>query len=99
MIEYALCNLAPGSLWVIHNNSYEGIEWLSTDITKPTKEQVDAEVARLQAEYDNKQYQRDRALEYPSLPEQLDMLYHDKINNTNVWLETIQAVKDKYPKS
>lgn len=44
-------------------------------------------------------YQRDRASEYPSLADQLDMLYHDKINNTNTWLDAIQAVKNKYPKS
>lgn len=53
----------------------------------------------VEASVNANQYKQQRALEYPSLPEQLDMLYHDKINNTNIWLETIQAVKDKYPKS
>lgn len=43
-------------------------------------------------------YADKRRLEYPSLPEQLDMIYWDKINNTNVWVSTISAVKAKYPK-
>lgn len=50
------------------------------------------------AEYNAKQYQRDRAKEYPSIQEQLDLQYWDKINNTNKWEEAINAVKTKYPK-
>jgi hypothetical protein len=36
--------------------------------------------------------------EYPSIQEQLDLQYWDKINNTNKWEEAINAVKIKYPK-
>lgn len=39
-----------------------------------------------------------RAAEYPSIAEQMDMQYWDGINGTDVWRNTIQAVKDKYPK-
>ena len=39
-----------------------------------------------------------RAMDYPSLAEQLDMQYWDKINGTTTWADAIQAVKDKYPK-
>jgi hypothetical protein len=35
---------------------------------------------------------------YPSINEQLDMLYHDKVNGTNTWKEKIQEVKDAFPK-
>jgi hypothetical protein len=44
-------------------------------------------------------YQRDRAAEYPSLQEQLDMQYWDKINNTTNWQDAINTVKTKYSKS
>jgi hypothetical protein len=37
--------------------------------------------------------------EYPSREEQLDMMYWDKVNGTTVWEDTIQAIKDKYPKT
>lgn len=31
---------------------------------------------------------------YPSIQEQLDMIYHDKINNTTIWTDTITAIKN-----
>ena len=40
-----------------------------------------------------------RQQEYPSREEQLDMMYSDKVNGTTVWEDTIQAIKDKYPKT
>jgi len=45
------------------------------------------------------EYERNRMQEYPSITDQLDMLYHDKVNGTSTWQDAIQAVKDKYPKS
>jgi len=42
-----------------------------------------------------KQYQKDRAAEYPSIGDQLDSLFHSGIDG---WKTTIQAVKNKYPK-
>tara|TARA_R110001592_G_scaffold313550_1_gene588989 strand:+ start:539 stop:820 length:282 start_codon:yes stop_codon:yes gene_type:complete len=56
---------------------------------------VNAEVTRLQAAYDAKAYQRDRAVAYPSMADQLDDIYH---NGVDEWKKTIKAVKDKYPK-
>lgn len=35
---------------------------------------------------------------YPSIEEQLDMLYKDKINGTDSWSTAITAVKTQYPK-
>ena len=40
-----------------------------------------------------------RQQEYPSREEQLDMMYWDRVNGTNIWEETIQSIKDKYPKT
>lgn len=52
----------------------------------------------VQVEIDNVAYIDRRAKEYKSIQEQLDMLYWDKVNNTNLWQEHINAVKTKYPK-
>ena len=60
--------------------------------------QREEKMAVLKAEWDAAQYARTRATAYPSLAEQLDMQYHDKINGTTTWADAIQAVKDKYPK-
>lgn len=43
-------------------------------------------------------YAEKREREYPSIPDQLDMQYHDTVNNTTTWKDAIKAIKDKYPK-
>lgn len=68
--------------------------------TKPIPaNQILAKQKELQAEYEAKQYQRDRQKEYPSIPDQLDMLYWDKVNGTENWLNSIESVKSKFPKA
>jgi hypothetical protein len=42
--------------------------------------------------------QEKRALAYPNIQEQLDMIYWDRVNGTDTWIETISAIKNKYPK-
>jgi hypothetical protein len=55
-------------------------------------------VIRLQAEYDANEYQRQRATVYPSIQEQLDMQYWDKVNGTTTWQDAIAKVKTDIPK-
>ena len=59
---------------------------------------IEAKIAELQAEYDANQYQRDRATAYPSIQEQLDMQYWDKVNGTTNWEDAIAKVKTDTPK-
>jgi hypothetical protein len=92
MIDKALLSLRPGAQWVLRG---ETLEWLDTEQTKPTEAEITAEVARLQAEYDNNEYQRQRAQAYPSIADQLDTIYHEGID---AWKATIAAVKQEYPK-
>ena len=40
-------------------------------------------------------YKSKRAAEYPSIPDQLDDIYH---NGIDAWKATIKVTKDKYPK-
>ena len=54
-----------------------------------------AKQKELQTVYDNLEYQRKRAAEYPSIADQLDDLYHNGIDG---WKTTIKTIKDKYPK-
>lgn len=97
----ALSNLRPGAKFAIVDGSYDKIEWLDENQTIPTKAEFDAEVARLEQEIINKQYQRDRATAYPNITDQLDMLYHDikaGTLDTGAWIQAIEAVKTEYPK-
>ena len=45
-----------------------------------TWSKVDTEIKRLQTEYDNNDYQRNRKAEYPSIADQLDDIYHNGID-------------------
>jgi len=66
--------------------------------TPPTDAAIDAELKRMQAEYDANKYQRDRASVYPSIQEQLDMQYWDAVNGTKKWQEAVAKVKTENPK-
>ena len=73
------------------------IEWKNGTTPIPANE-ILAKQQELIAEYNAKQYQRDRAKDYPSIQEQLDMQYWDKVNNTNNWQTKVNEIKVKYPK-
>ena len=57
---------------------------------------VEINMTLVNAWVDPEAYKYKRAAEYPSIVDQLDKIFHDGIDE---WKETIQAVKDKYPKS
>jgi len=64
---------------------------------------MEEEHKKYQAEYDAKQYQRDRV--YPSIGDQLDMLWHSIDQDPALkskyfsFYEAIKAVKVKHPKN
>ena len=64
--------------------------------TPPTEKAVTDKLAELEADYDAKEYQRDRI--YPEVTDQLDMIYWDKKNSTDLWKEAIDKVKSDNPK-
>ena len=64
------------------------IEWHDGNPTNITKDQIKAKI-------NETAYMDKRALEYPSIVDQLDDIYHNGIEG---WKNTIKAVKDKYPK-
>lgn len=102
LIADALLSLCPGAEWSISDNEYTKIVWHSTDIEQPTEQEISQEIARLQLDYENKQYQRERASNYPDIKEQLDMIWHaidsgELDRNSNFYL-ALKSVKDSYPK-
>ena len=56
---------------------------------------VDTARVTLDAEYQALDYARKRAAEYPSVVDQLDLIYHSGID---AWKAKIKETKDKYPK-
>ena len=84
--------------FIIKDTTIEGIEW-HNGTTPISKANIEAKMVEVQAEYDANQYQRDRATAYPSIQEQLDMQYWDKVNGTTNWEDAIAKVKSDNPKS
>jgi len=94
----AIFSLRPNAQWILRG---EDLEWRDTVQTKPTEEELQAEIVRLQAVYDANEYQRRRAAEYPPFADLADALYHQsKGDETKLtaYLAKCEAVKTKYPK-
>tara|TARA_R110000787_G_scaffold165382_1_gene278544 strand:- start:305 stop:604 length:300 start_codon:yes stop_codon:yes gene_type:complete len=79
----------------IEDNDITKIIWHDENPTNITNAQILAKQIELQTDYDAKQYQRDRAKEYPLMADQLDDIFHNGIDS---WKASIQIIKDKYPK-
>ena len=94
-ISDALQVLRPGAEWAIDNNSYAQLNWLDTEQTKPTEEEVVQKIAELTYQKEVEVYKEQRAAEYPSYADQFDKIFREGVD---AWKADIQAIKDKYPK-
>jgi hypothetical protein len=102
-IVEAIQKINPNAQVVIRGNDINTceIEWHNGTTPIPVAD-IEAKMTELQAEYDAKQYQRDRV--YPSIGDQLDMLWHTMDKNTELqhkfydFYQTIKKVKVAHPK-
>jgi len=85
--------LIPDAKLYVEDNSWDKIHW-DDERNQPMRSEIEAKLTELQADYDAKQYQRDRAVAYDPIPEQLDQIFHDM----DKWKARIKSVKDKFPK-
>jgi hypothetical protein len=92
-ISDAIYALYPDSSYSISNEDYSTLNWKSESL-KPTLQELETKRDQMQADYDAKQYQRDRAVAYDPIPDQLDQIYWDM----DGWKARIKSVKDKHPK-
>ncbi len=63
--------------------------------TPASQSDIDAKYAEMTKAWNDSEYQRDRATQYPSSQDQLDMLYHQGIDG---WKAEIKKVKDAHLK-
>jgi hypothetical protein len=102
MITEAILKINPNAEFTINADDINQITWLNGTTPIP-KADIEAKMVEVQAEYDAKQYQRDRV--YPSIGDQLDMLWHSIDQDPALksqyfdFYEAIKAVKVKHPKS
>ena len=89
----ALDNLVPDANFEIRGDTI--ISHRGKDV--PSDAEIDAELKRLQTEYDAKAYARARQPLYPDIGDQLDDLYHKGAFSTEMEAK-IKKVKDDNPK-
>jgi uncharacterized membrane-anchored protein len=94
----AIKSLVGGEL---HTDLNGIIQYLGK-VVELDENKIEAEVARLQAEYDAQEYARNRATAYDSVGNQLDLLFHDmtagKGTKTGEWYKAVAKVKADNPK-
>jgi len=86
--------------WTLEDaNDYNTLSWLDENNPKPTKEEIDAEIDRLTKEHNYKEF---RSENYPTIPEQLDMLWHSmdkgEIAKSELFYKKLADVKENYIK-
>ena len=97
----AILKINPNAEVTVGGNSLDEITW-HNGTTPISVSDIQAKMVEVQAEYDANQYQRDRV--YPSIGDQLDMLWHtmDKDNELQHkfydFYQTIKKVKVAHPK-
>ena len=104
MIHKTILKINPNAQLTIIGEDIDTceIEWKNGTTPIP-KADIEAKMVELQAEYDANQYQRNRV--YPSIGDQLDMLWHSIDKDPELktkyfdFYEAIKAVKVKHPKS
>ena len=94
----AIRSLYPTAEFGYKNNDFSTINWSVAPDPLPTEAEIQAEVTRLQAEYDAQEYARNRASAYPSVGDQLDMMMKDKRDGTTTHQTACEAVKTQFPK-
>jgi hypothetical protein len=103
MIIETILKINPNAEVVVRGDDINTceIEWHNGTTPIP-KADIEAKMVEVQADYDAKQYQRDRI--YPSIGDQLDMLWHSIDRDGELkskyydFYEAIKAVKVKNPK-
>ena len=92
----AILRLVPNSSFAINGNDLSTLDWQDGENTQPSDSAITAKMAELETEWNNTELARlNRKLEYPSIADQLDKIYHEGID---AWKVDIKAIKDKHPK-
>ena len=91
----AITSLSPEASFSVDNDIIVAWDLANEGHIQPTDQEIQAEITRLQSEYDALAYSRSRQSEYPSIQECIHAILDDDLTALQV---KRQAVKDKYPK-
>ena len=89
----AILSLVPGAEVSVIDDV---VTWHKPSVPPVTDEEIQAEMDRLQAEWDSQEYARKRKAEYPDWGTQLNKIYDDGLAKWKS--EMVDPIKAKYPK-
>lgn len=105
LLEYASINRNGISNWINDENAVLAAGYLPLEELEPPEGHyvsghkiLENKIVPIFNAYPDPSYVDQRIAAYPSLSDQLDMIYWDKINGTTDWLDLISEIKAKYPK-
>ena len=101
-VSRALAALGGASSFSCDTNDELNEDWYASVVwsgagSKPTLDALKTKMDELQADFDAKQYQRNREDQYPPMGDQLDALYHAGVFPDEMAAK-LKAVKDANPK-
>lgn len=82
----------------MNGETYYDLVWLDSEQTKPTLEEITAELDRVRDVIANTRYQRQRAKEYPPITDYLDGVVKGNQEQIQAYIDACLAVKAKFPK-
>ena len=103
MISKTIKKINPNAEFTVNADDINQITWLNGTTPIP-KADIEAKMVEVQAEYDANQYQRDRAIDYPPIGDQLDMIWHTIDKDAELqhkfydFYQTVKKTKVKFPK-
>ena len=72
--------------------------WVAGVVDRGDAAAVEAKIAIIAASQSSHPYDEMRRRTYPSIGDQLDMQYHDAVDDTTTWKDHVAAVKAAHPK-
>lgn len=105
-ITEAIMELCPGAQFSVIGHSLEqddngtlkSVKWNhDNQLPEPTYSEILQKIPEIKAKWEQSLYHRKRAVEYPSIGDQLDALFKAGLFPEEMAAK-IQAVKEKYPK-
>ncbi len=97
-IHHALSSLRPNAEFTVRANDIKQIIWHDTKQDRPSNAEIEAEVVRLQAEYDANAYARNRSVVYRS---ETDHLFFEEQRGevaVGTWAAKVAEIKARFPK-
>ena len=94
----ALVSLRLGAEWSWAGDNYADLDWLDQQQTKPTEEEIDAEVIRLESLEPINIAMTNRLNAYRNESDPLFFKAQRGEITMQEWLSKIQEIKERYPK-